>query len=569
MLHRQERRSSFIGQACSSIYQNQGDKATEDCEDWCDESKLGQCRYCKCRGCKHCHLSADDWALETDETTQCTPFGLCTNGSLTYRYPLCLSVWKGEIHEGAPLVWSRCRSDQYENQQFRRVHPVSLDPLAGASPAHASGLAGASPASRPSEDFVLQLGASRSSSSTSPVEPLCLAVPMPISLLTRDLSSLRPRGAMRRSQHDASTGTPDCEPCFQFRSKGMLVRAFECEGNWSSLPNASTVLEDDTTLHLPIERYGPGHASSFYPPAYGAPLLAMASANASDSRVQQFRNCARAETSPALLRDGPWVGSAGPRPTSVLRAGSINVEYATYANSFGFVLRGSTHVIGAHAFDAWTTSTRPKCKDESQQAALRFQAVQQFCYNASFEVASATRWPGGDSKAEKWPPHIALHRALSKSAANCSFKTVPSMLRQQERFRALLHDDAGLLERCPFARYAGAISQVASVYDVSDVSGIFVFDWIPSHLPLAKLAFERLPQQLDHQLQLVRFSRQRGGSDDGTDNTQGTIPREQYPGDNTQGTANTQAPNRGDKITCSCHRLHWPERSRRMPADTS
>jgi hypothetical protein len=80
------------------------------------------------------------------------------------------------------------------------------------------------------------------------------------------------------------------------------------------------------------------------------------------------------------------------------------------------------------------------------------------------------------------------------------------------------------------------------VYDVSDVSGIFVLDWIPSHLPLAQLAFERLSHQLNHKLQLVRFSRQRGGNDGGT--------------------ANTQAPNRGDKITCSCHRLPWPDRSR-------
>ena len=387
--------------------------------------------------------------------------------------------------------------------------------------------------------------------------------------------------SLEACHHRGHTGTSDCEPCTLFQSQhGVLVRAFECEGSWNSLPHDPAHEADTTHLRLPIDSYGPGHASSFYPPAYGAPLLTMASVNASDVRVQQFRNCARRETSPVILRDGPWVGSAGPRPTSVLRAGSINVEYATYANSFGLVLRGSTRVVGAHAFDAWTTKRRPTCKDEDQHAALRFEVTQQFCNHvhpamASYAIskgASSRQLHGrgmhtskegskegrkkgmstgrsnvnirnvGNKTLGRWPAHVALSRVLASSAANCLFKTVPSMLRQQERFRALLHQDAGLLERCPFARYAGAISQVASVYDVSDVSGIFVLDWIPSHLPLAQLAFERLSHQLNHKLQLVRFSRQRGGNDGGT--------------------ANTQAPNRGDKITCSCHRLPWPDKSR-------
>ena len=399
--------------------------------------------------------------------------------------------------------------------------------------------------------------------------------------------------SLEACHHRGHTGTSDCEPCTLFQSQhGVLVRAFECEGSWNSLPHDPAHEADTTHLRLPIDRYGPGHASSFYPPAYGAPLLTMASVNASDVRVQQFRNCARRETSPVILRDGPWVGSAGPRPTSVLRAGSINVEYATYANSFGLVLRGLTRVVGAHAFDAWTTKRRPTCKDEDQHAALRFEVTQQFCNHVHPAIASYAISKGASSRQlhgrgmhtskegskegrmkgskegskeglkkgmssgrpnvnirnvgnktlGRWPAHVALSRVLASSAANCLFKTVPSMLRQQERFRALLHESAGLLERCPFARYAGAISQVASVYDVSDVSGIFVLDWIPSHLPLAQLAFERLSHQLNHKLQLVRFSRQRGGNDGGT--------------------ANTQAPSRGDKITCSCHRLPWPDRSR-------
>eukprot|EP00900_Chrysochromulina_parva_P003697 jgi/Chrpa1/13328/Chrysochromulina_OHIO_Genome00019868-RA len=258
----------------------------------------------------------------------------------------------------------------------------------------------------------------------------------------------------------------------------------------------------------------------------------MASVNASDVRVQQFRNCARRETSPVILRDGPWVGSAGPRPTSVLRAGSINVEYATYANSFGLVLRGSTRVVGAHAFDAWTTKRRPTCKDEDQHAALRFEVTQQFCNHVHPAIASYAISKGASSR-QLHGRGMHTSKEGSKEGRKKGMSTGRSNvnIRNQERFRALLHEDAGLLERCPFARYAGAISQVASVYDVSDVSGIFVLDWIPSHLPLAQLAFERLSHQLNHKLQLVRFSRQRGGNDGGT--------------------ANTQAPNRGDKITCS------------------
>ena len=114
-----------MGQACSSIHQGGGktggDKTYEDCEDWCDEGKIGHCRYCKCRGCKHCHgdLSLPDWVLGGSAQQQCASFGLCGNASLTY--PLCLSVWRGEVHEGAPLVWSRCRTDMFKHQQWKRV----------------------------------------------------------------------------------------------------------------------------------------------------------------------------------------------------------------------------------------------------------------------------------------------------------------------------------------------------------------------------------------------------------------------------------------------------------------
>ena len=63
------------------------------------------CRFCKCRGCKHCHgdLSLPDWA--TDAANASTK-------------PLCLSVWRGEVYEGAPLVWARCRRDVTTHQRW-------------------------------------------------------------------------------------------------------------------------------------------------------------------------------------------------------------------------------------------------------------------------------------------------------------------------------------------------------------------------------------------------------------------------------------------------------------------
>jgi hypothetical protein len=118
----------------------------------------------------------------------------------------------------------------------------------------------------------------------------------------------------------------------------------------------------------------------------------------------------------------------------------------------------------------------------------------------------------------RWPTHVALSRVLAASPANCRFRSVRAMLKQQRLFRSGLRA-SGLLARCPYAIYAGAISQVAAIYNVSDVSGVFVLDWVPSHQPLAKLAFEHLPpwsgvrsgvrSEMRPALQLVRFSRSR------------------------------------------------------------
>ena len=174
---RLRRQSSFMGQACTSIHQTSKglDKTYEDCEDWCDEGKIGHCRYCKCRGCKHCHgdLSLPDWVFGAPADQQCAAFGLCANQTVTY--PLCLSVWKGETHEGAPLVWSRCRTDRYAHQQWRRV----VVPM------------GSADSGPTAESFLLENGPVEGNHANdvhvqggqSAAEQLCVAAPMPMSLL--------------------------------------------------------------------------------------------------------------------------------------------------------------------------------------------------------------------------------------------------------------------------------------------------------------------------------------------------------------------------------------------------
>ena len=251
-----------------------------------------------------------------------------------------------------------------------------------------------------------------------------------------------------------------CGQCNQFRSaRGLLVRAFECEGDWHSMRSgrATAAATAANGLHLPIERYGPGHVSSFYPPAYGASLLELASRNSSDTRLSVFNKCAQREVNPPIQRVGRWVGSAGPRPTSLLLEKGINVRYATYANSFGFTLRKSTQIIGAHAFDAWTTKQRPFCEDESLHAAVRLDFVRQFCHGEPITSKMQPCKPGhcgrlgrgktprrgklklNSSRLNAWPRHVALSRSLAASAANCRFKSLPSMVHQQQASLALSH----------------------------------------------------------------------------------------------------------------------------------
>ena len=95
------------------------------------------------------------------------------------------------------------------------------------------------------------------------------------------------------------------------------------------------------------------------------------------------------------------------------------------------------------------------------------------------------------------------------------------MLKQQAIYQKRLREDSPeLLARCPHVLSAGGINQVAADYNASDVTGIYVLDWIPSHLPLATLAFQSLPPWASNakntsrksHLTLVRFSKGSGSA---------------------------------------------------------
>ena len=112
-----------------------------------------------------------------------------------------------------------------------------------------------------------------------------------------------------------------CEPCRRFRSeRGLLVRAFECAGDWEALPAA----------------FRPNVSwSAFDSYTHGARLLAAwrSGGNSSSEHARHFRECARRELQP---------GDRQPRPTSVLREGAVQADRLTYANAFGLILRSST-----------------------------------------------------------------------------------------------------------------------------------------------------------------------------------------------------------------------------------
>jgi len=155
------------------------------------------------------------------------------------------------------------------------------------------------------------------------------------------------------------------------------------------------------------------------------------------------------------------------------------------------------------AMDAWTTKDKPSCKNESVMAALRFREVESACE----EVAS--------SQFPRW----ALERRLAKSDANCRFRSLGAMLEQQRAYEAHLVASAPLRARCPHlvrGLSTGGVNQVSATFNASDVSGIYILGWEPTHSRLASIAYSSPLRRLMRQrrahgpdYKLVRFGIER------------------------------------------------------------
>jgi len=236
-----------------------------------------------------------------------------------------------------------------------------------------------------------------------------------------------------------------CDECRRFHSnRGLLVRSFECD--LASLRH---------NHNRPLDQ-------TFSAPRDGIRFLD----NASLHEVAFLQMCALRELAGANIS----------RPSSALRASNaVNRDYTTYGNNFGLVLSEATNIRGAYSFDAWTTLNRRACANESEQAAVRLRAVEQWCENVSGSAF----------------PNWALERRISKSPmANCRFHSVPSMLRQQEAYQANLLLSRHVSTRCSYVE-PGGINQVSAVYNASDVTGVFYLEWEASHLPLVTMAFAK------------------------------------------------------------------------------
>ena len=267
-----------------------------------------------------------------------------------------------------------------------------------------------------------------------------------------------------------------CEQCRHFHSdRGLLVRAFECGLNRTA------------SLH------GLEHRGRFFSSRDGMHFLA----SATDEEKKQFQECALDD-----LSLGPREAQQS-RPASILRADVSGVVQPVYANNFGLTLSPKTNTAGAYAFDAWTTANRPLCRNESDHANERLRAISSACSTIDAGASRAARDPMA-----RW---TLLHH-LAKTDANCRFRSVATMLSQQQLFEVRLRQDAELMSHCPHAMPGH--NQISAIYNASDVTGLFVLEWEPSHPQLAALAFSRqLPAlRLNHNanLNLVSFQARRG-----------------------------------------------------------
>ena len=194
--------------------------------------------------------------------------------------------------------------------------------------------------------------------------------------------------------------------------------------------------------------------------------------------------------------------------------------------------------MGAHAFDAWTRGSRPLCANESHQAEARLAAVSHHCDHANLSNHYAS-------------PAMHLERLVAASPANCRFRTVPAMLQQSQRYQQLL-EDSGLLARCPHARCCG-INQVAAAYNASDVTGVFVLDWMADHEALAALAFRRQQQhrrETDRRLAEHRHPASQGQPHSGGESSDGqSLLLVRF--------SRGRAAGLDQHVTCTCDTVPW------------
>ena len=95
------------------------DKPVQDCESWCrPERKPRHCLKCKCVACRGC-------AAKEDQLSSALPSRLPKAQKLT---GLCLSVWRDDALDGAPLTFAPCEVGTWQRRQQQRWTVVADAP---------------------------------------------------------------------------------------------------------------------------------------------------------------------------------------------------------------------------------------------------------------------------------------------------------------------------------------------------------------------------------------------------------------------------------------------------------